>query len=244
MGERLESLETEPFAAEREWTVEGVPVLSAAAQIPEPAGKDRTARRIRRFYQLQCRAFLRYCGQCLLPQAAAEYRLALEASRPLPAFRAELEYRVTYNEGGLWSLYTQVRETLGPGPALVTRRGDTWDLAAGYPAPLGDFFPAGTAWKKRVLACAAEEIQRRERAGAGRWREDWRRELRRRFNPQNFYLTAEGLACFWPMYAIAPASEGVPVFLLPYGGEVSPERRGTLPSASRPAPFAKGAQGE
>lgn len=37
VGERLESLETEPFAAEREWTVEGVPVLSAAAQVPEPA---------------------------------------------------------------------------------------------------------------------------------------------------------------------------------------------------------------
>ena len=50
MGERLESLETEPFAAEREWTVEGVPVLSAAAQVPEPAGKDRTARRIRRVF--------------------------------------------------------------------------------------------------------------------------------------------------------------------------------------------------
>ena len=205
MGERL-ALKTEPFAAEREWTVEGVPVLSALAQVPEPEGKDRTARRIKRFYRLQCRAFLRYCEKCLLPQAAAEYRAALEASRPLPAFRAELSYRVTYNEGGLWSVCTQTRETLGPGPALVTRRGDTWDLAAGYPVPLKDFFPAGAAWKKRVLRHAEEEI-------------------RRRFNPQNFYLTAEGLACFWPMYAIAPASEGVPVFLLPYGKGVSPERK-------------------
>ena len=217
MGERLEALETVPFAAEREWTVEGVPVLSAAAQAPEPLEKDRTARRIKRFYQLQCRSFLRYCERCLLPQAAAEYRTALEASRPLPSFRAELSYQVTYNEGGLWSVWTQVREVLSPGPALVTRRGDTWDLAAGYPVPLRDFFPAGTAWKKRLMAHAEEEARRRERAGAGRWREDWRRELRRRFNPQNFYLTEEGLAYFWPMYAIAPASEGVPVFVLPYG---------------------------
>ena len=98
MGERL-ALKTEPFAAEREWTVEGVPVLSALAQVPEPEGKDRTARRIKRFYRLQCRAFLRYCEKCLLPQAAAEYRAALEASRPLPAFRAELSYRVTYSDG-------------------------------------------------------------------------------------------------------------------------------------------------
>ena len=35
----------------------------------------------------------------------------------------------------------------------------------------------------------------------------------------------EGLAYFWPMYAIAPASEGVPVFVLPYGEGMSPERK-------------------
>ena len=89
-----------------------------------------------------------------------KYRTALEASRPLPSFRAELSYQVTYNEGGLWSVWTQVREVLGPGPALVTRRGDTWDLAAGYPAPLGDFFPAGTAWKKPVFL---QPMRRRRR---------------------------------------------------------------------------------
>ncbi len=227
VGERLGALKTEPFAAEREWTVEGVPVLSAAVEVPqpEPAG-DKVSRRIKRFYQLQCRSFLRYCERCLLPQAAAEYRAALSASRPLPTFRAELGYRVTYNEGGLWSLYTQSRETTGPGRTLLTRRGDTWDLAAGYPAALKDFFPAGAAWKKELLARAAEEIQRRERAGAGRWREDWRRELRRRFNPQNFYLTPEGLAYFYPMYAIAPASEGIPVFLLPYDAGAAARQRG------------------
>lgn len=206
-----------PFAAEREWTVEGVPVLWALARVPEPdPAADRTARRIRRFYRLQCRAFLRYCQRCLLPQAAAEYRAALAASRPLPAFRAELSYQVTYRQGNLLSLWTQTREETGGAP-LLTRRGDTWDLAAGYPVPLKDFFPAGTAWKKKLLTHAAAEAERRERAGAGRWREDWRRQLRRRFNPQNFYLTEEGLALFYPMYAVAPASEGVPVFTVPYG---------------------------
>ena len=219
MGAGLRSLNTEPFAAEREWEVEGVPVLRGEARVPLPVpAEDGVSRRIKRFYRLQCRSFLRYCERCLLPQAAAEYRAALEASRPLPAFRAELDYRVTYNRGGLWSLYTQVRESLGSGPALLTRRGDTWDLAEGYPAPLKDFFPVGTAWKKKLLAQAAEEIQRRERAGAGRFHEGWRRELRRQFNPQNFYLTEEGLAFFYPMYAIAPASEGIPVFRMPYDG--------------------------
>ena len=90
-------------------------------------------------------------------------------------------------------------------------------------------FFLGITVRKRVaekeISSAEEEARRRERAGAGRWREDWRRELRRRFNPQNFYLTEAGLAYFWPMYAIAPASEGVPVFVLPYGEGMSPERK-------------------
>lgn len=42
--------------------------------------------------------------------------------------------------------------------------------------------------------------------------------LRRHFNPRNFYLTDSGLAFFYPMYAIAPAMEGIPVFTLPWNG--------------------------
>ena len=38
-------------------------------------------------------------------------------------------------------------------------------------------------------------------------------------------VTEEGLAFFYPMYAIAPAVEGLPTFLLPYGGSLpSPKR--------------------
>ena len=131
--------------------------------------------------------------------------------------RAELGYRVTYNEGGLWSLYTQSREHTLPGPALLTRRGDTWDLTTGYPVPLSAFFPVRSSWRKQLLSLAAEEIQRQERAGISRYDPDWRKKLRRRFNSRNYYLTEEGLTYFFPMYAIAPAAEAIPAFTLPYG---------------------------
>ena len=140
MNEPLTCLHTEAMTAEREWTVDDVPALSAAVSLPEPVpAADRVSRRIRRYYQLQCRSFLHYCEAYLLPAAAEACRTALEASQPIPKFRAELTYRVTYNEGGLWSLYTQSREPDEGGRILVTRRGDTWDLSAGYPAALPDF---------------------------------------------------------------------------------------------------------
>ncbi|WP_295582813.1 RsiV family protein [uncultured Oscillibacter sp.] len=234
MKKGLAELHTEPFTAEREWAVEGIPVLTASVSLPQPVGEEGgVSRRIRRYYRLQCRAFLRYCELFLLPWAAEAYRAALAASAPLPCFRAELSYRVTYNQGGLWSLYTQSREVTVPGQTLVTRRGDTWDLGTGYPAAPAAFFQPRTPWKRRLLAAAAAEIQRQEAAGTARYREDWRRRLRRAFNPQNFYLTDQGLVFFFPMYALAPAVEGVPAFLLPYGSE---GLRQLAPEGEAPAP--------
>ena len=216
MKHLLSRLQTETFTAQREWTAEGIPVLTAAVSLPRPAAAEgRTARRIQRYYQLQCRCFLRYCETFLFPQATEACRLALAASAPLPRCRAELSYRVTWNGGGLWSLYTQSREVLPGTPTLLRRRGDTWDLSSGYPAPLSAFFPAG--WKKRLLTHAQAEIRRQEALGEARFREDWRRQLRRCFNARDYYLTEEGLTFFYPMYALAPAAEGIPTFLLPYG---------------------------
>lgn len=219
----MTSLETEVFAAEREWTVEGIPVLTARIALPEPAGpENRLTRRIRRYYRAQCRAYLHYCGHQLFPQASAAYRAALAASAPLPCFRAELDFCVTYNENGFWSLYTQSREPGPDGRTLLRRWGDTWDLRTGSPAVISAFFPPHSGWKKTLLTLAAEEIRRQEAAGCARYLPGWRRKLRRHFDPRNFYLTDSGLTFFYPMFAIAPAMEGIPAFTLPWNGSPTP----------------------
>ena len=142
MEPAMTSLETEVFTAEREWTVGGIPVLTARIALPEPAGpENRLTRRIRRYYRAQCRAYLHYCGHQLFPQASAAYRAALAASAPLPCFRAELDFCVTYNENGFWSLYTQSREPGPDGRTLLRRWGDTWGLRTGSPAVISAFFP-------------------------------------------------------------------------------------------------------
>ena len=214
--------ETEIFAAERQWELEGVPVLTATVSLPQPTASDRTARRVRRYYRAQARAYLRYCDRFLLPTAAAACRAALEASRPLPQFRAELTHRVTFNSGGFWSLYTQSREAEADGSTLLRRWGDTWDLRTGYPAELRSFFPRRSGWKRLLLETAETEIRRQEAAGFARYHPGWRRGLRRFFNPLHYYLTEEGLAFFYSMYAIAPAATGIPTFVCPWS-----ELRGT-----------------
>ena len=60
MKQHLTQLHIESFTAEREWTADEIPVLSAAVSLPHPTDPGRTAARIRRYYQLQGRAFFRY----------------------------------------------------------------------------------------------------------------------------------------------------------------------------------------
>ena len=49
-----DSLETEAFTAEREWVVDGIPVLTARIALPERVGPEtRMKRRIRRYYSKQ-----------------------------------------------------------------------------------------------------------------------------------------------------------------------------------------------
>lgn len=230
----MTNIQLQPFTAEREWTMEGIPVLTAAVSVPEPVpAADSISRRIRRYYQLQCRAFLRYCEKWLFPLAEAEYRAALAVSAPLPCFHANLEYRVTWQDQGFLSLYTQSREVTLPGQTLLTRRGDTWDLAEGYPVALSAFFQPRSPWKRQLLSLAAAEIERQEKAGISRYHEGWRKALRRRFNAQNFYLTGGGLTFFYPMYAIAPAAEGIPAFTVPFG------EQGPLPAVRDKKPEGK-----
>ena len=45
----LTCLSTRPMTAERTWTVEGVPALTAAVSLPDTAAEDRISRRIRRY---------------------------------------------------------------------------------------------------------------------------------------------------------------------------------------------------
>ena len=156
------------------------------------------------------------CTRSRRSRASAAYRAALAASAPLPCFRAELDFCVTYNENGFWSLYTQSREPGPDGRTLLRRWGDTWDLRTGYPAALPSFFPPHSGWKKQLLHLAAGEIRQQEAAGHARYLPGWQRKLRRNFNARNFYLTPEGLVFFYPMYAIAPAMEGIPAFTVPW----------------------------
>ena len=210
--------EIRALESEQIWDVDGIPILRGRVSLPQPSNPDRLWRRIGSFYRLQSRSFFKFCQRELRPWAETEYKAARIRSAPLPCFDASLEFRETYRSGRLWSVRTELRENAAPGPPTLLVWGDTWDLISGYPVALSDFFPSRSRWKRQLLTCAATEIERRQKRGLSCYHADWRRRLRKYFNPRSYFLTPDGIAFFYPMYALGPAAEGVPTFLRPWDG--------------------------
>lgn len=200
---------------EWEMTLEEECVLRCVLTWPELAGTWRGLGAVNRFYQHVMQHWRRrweretYCMACL---DLADRRAR---GRPFRVWRAELATQVTLQEEGLLSLWQEGREYPGYDRPLILRRGDTWSLDEGAPRTLSSFYPKQRRWKKRLLKQVGEQAQKRLESGESLLDTDCIQRLGRAFDPENFYLTGEGAQIFFPLYALAPGAEGVPVFSIP-----------------------------
>lgn len=211
----------EALTEEKTWEADGVAVLRASVALPQLAGEGARVKRFNRYYRRFCRAYLTYCERVLLPEAADSCRAAVSVSAPWSAARAELRFRAEQNAKDILSVVCDARETICGLPPFLIRRSEVWDLSAGLPMPLEEFFPPHTRCRRTLLRFAREETLRRIERGES-FRESWRSMLRRAFNARNFYLTDDGLRFFYPLGAIAPARAGIVSFTMPYDAERGP----------------------
>ena len=202
---------------EKTWESDGVPVLTASVSLPQLTPQTRRARRFNRYYRRFLRAYLSYCEHELLPAARAALNDALAASAPFAPASVTLRYTVSCHVGNTLSLTIDAREA-----GLTIRRADTWDLSAGLPVPLCEFFPKHARYRSRLLRFAREAALDAIERGEAEYRSDYRIALRRALNTRNYYLSETGLCFFYPMYAVAPAAEGIVVFTLPYDSANGP----------------------
>lgn len=225
-----EPLQIKPYLVGRTFSDGDVPLLTASAQLPVWEGER--GERFNRYYRAYARAFEYYCETVLFPSVQASYRQALEHGGAMPDCRVTLRTTVTCQQKNIVSLYTDSIESCSS-RRIVLRRGDTWDMESGTPLRLVDFFPPHTLVRKRILSVVRTQIEREERLGLYRYLPDWSGRIRRSFNPQNFYISDEGLYFFYQFFAIAPPTEGIPAFFLPYDEEKGPR----LPTAQKSEPL-------
>ncbi len=223
-------LHPEPLLKERQWTEDGLPVLSMTLSLPSCRAllPDARLRRINRCYAHFARCYESYCENFLLPIAAQAFRAAAAAGRPFCPRQAVLRYRTALQTPLLWSVLLEAEES---GEACVFRRlrSDTWSLADGYLLRLADFFPEDPHPLRRIRRLAMQEFSARQQDGA--FPADWRRRLRTAAKQDNFYLTEEGLCFYYPQFTLGAGACGIPTLCLPWseGGPVPPE--GISPTA-------------
>ena len=197
----------EDLQVEKSWDWEGITVLRAAVTLPQFEG--RRARRLNRYYRRFAQSFLKYCERELYPRAAALCREKMAVSAPWSVSAAKLSYTVTYENDTLLSLYADAAEENLP-PCQTLRRADTWELSSALPLPLGELL--GEGWKKALRKRIRDEARARAESFYG----DYRIRLRRFFSSRNFYLREDGVCLFYQMRTLAPASEGIVEFFVPY----------------------------
>ena len=124
---------------------------------------------------------------------------------------AALELLTVTNDPAALAGCTYVFEAVAEGTA---EKQAVYEAIAEYAEPDAVVASCSSSIDAEILA--AGEIRQQEAAGHARYLPGWQRKLRRNFNARNFYLTPEGLVFFYPMYAIAPAMEGIPAFTVPW----------------------------
>ena len=207
---KIDSVDISPVADQKIETADGETLLKAVWSVPVIAGTSKISARLNSHYQAARRFLARYTDDVLIRQAKRQKAFYDKYSFPFLPHEMNSSYEVTLNESGILSLFTDRYEYAGGANGFTIRRGDTWSLESGFPLHI-DL----NKHKRALLRLAEEQALRRQERGEAVYNEPLRRNLRRYWKPDQWYLTRDGLALYYGQVTIAPHPEGIPVFVLP-----------------------------
>lgn len=160
-------LNTEIFSAEREWTVEGLPVLTAQVSLPEPWARKTGPPGVSGGTTAPSAGPFSGTVTAVCSHGARACRRRWADAAPFPApSGADLSGHLQRG---------RLLESVYPNPGASRRwthsaapLGRYLGPAAGLSGFASELFPHRRGWKRRLLTLAAQEIQRQETAGYAR----------------------------------------------------------------------------
>ena len=188
----------------------GAPVLRISCCLPRLVSDSRGARRINRYYRQLSDAWRSRWTGVLYTRACAAQKAALAEGASFSPWEATLDYTLTLQTPEVLSLTWQVEEKRS-GVQRAQQHGDTWSLLDGSPLPLRGFLPGGRRWKHRLLEEISNQMAARTASGEP-FRPDSAAMLRRYFQPEQFFLTPEGVTVWFAPDTLAAPSAGAPRF--------------------------------
>lgn len=167
-------------------------------------------------YRQKAQKNYRYASTKLYQAAIKQYNASISQGFPFNGFELVEVFEPTYCKKPLISLFYDIYEFTGGAHGNTVRYGNTWDMRRGTLLMLDSLFVKDYNYKPVMLKYIGAEARRRQITGMAHYFDNLEENLNKYFDPKNYYLTDEGLAIFYPLYTIAPYSEGIQSFIIPY----------------------------
>lgn len=131
-------------------------------------------------------------------------------------YEAFLTYKVSMNENCMLSFYFDNYEFVGGAHGITIRKAQTFNFKKRRQVTLWDFFKNKSEARNILINEILKQAENNMQNNPGVYFENYETLIKKNFNPENFYLTPQGIIIFYNQYEIAPYSTGIVEFLIPY----------------------------
>lgn len=167
---------------------------------------------VNKYYEQKALAYQAYLENELFAQAVEQYKASLENNYPMPVYEAIVEYKQTYANACILSLYFDKYEYTGGAHGNTVRCSQTWNLQRCGRINLEELFGCDLHYKEYIFQQVKSQIKKNPDI----YFENYETLLVDTFNPESFYCTPHGIVVYYQQYDIAPYASGIREFLIPY----------------------------
>lgn len=160
--------------------------------------------------------FLRNVYLNLYPSAVKDFKNSKINNFFFAPYEAFLAYTVSMNQNCVLSFYYDDYTFTGGAHGTTTRKSQTYSYKTRRKLSLLDFFKSKAHARSVVINEMVRQARVNLQDNPGIYFDNYEMLIRKNFNPENFFLTPQGIVIYYNQYEIAPYSTGIVEFLIPY----------------------------
>lgn len=144
----------------------------------------------------------------LYKEAVELYKYNKKNNYPIMVYEIYRTFEITLNTNDIISLYADEYVFTGGAHGTTTRTSQTWNMVNGRLINLYELYKGNPYFILYILKEISKQINQNKEI----YFEDACCMAIDNFNPQNFYLTTNGIVIYYQQYDIAPYSSGIRTF--------------------------------
>lgn len=144
----------------------------------------------------------------LYKEAVELYKYNKKNNYPIMVYEIYRTFEITLNTNDIISLYADEYVFTGGAHGTTTRTSQTWNMTNGRLINLYELYRGNPYFMLDILKEISKQINQNKEI----YFEDACCMAIDNFNPQNFYLTTNGIVIYYQQYDIAPYSSGIRTF--------------------------------